>query len=117
MLADNLLTGGQLLAFLTAHLILYDTVCVLCNYAEGGEVPLVPKHSLEVAWTDARHRPLAAGLYNITRTNDIITNIGEERIGKSLTGFIARVEANNNLFYFPMVQRIYLYTLIHMHTL
>ena len=65
-------------------------------------MPLVPEHSLVVAWTEASRRPLTAGLYNLSRS----TPVGGGPAGKNLTAFIARVEASDTHYYFPLVRTL-----------
>ena len=68
----------------------------------GVDVPLVPEHSLEVSWTEASHRPLAGGMYNISRRGAV--GGGNSTAGiKGITGLIARVEATGIHHYLPMV--------------
>ena len=62
---------------------------------------MVPEHSLEVSWTEASHRPLAGGMYNISRRGAV--GGGNSTAGKGITGFIVRVEATGTHHYLPMV--------------
>ena len=73
------------------------------HHTGEGDVPLVPQHTLEVSWIEASHRPLAGGLYNISRPPSPVGGAGRTP-GKSLTAFIARVQASGVHYYFPMVQ-------------